>query len=575
MYSIELPSGKTLDLPPGLQFSFQLENAVFAGSSTAALPGSYSFPVRLPATGPNLAAFNLPQLPTAANPVRTVPGAWVRAHGLRMFFGELKLKRAGGEIEVTLVANPLRDTRDIRLPELPLGGERPYGTSTAARNALMVATANDPDGHDFVFCPVSAPFFFAEPPDGVAGQETSWQNRYDLGTGFALAGGPVTPFPKVRYVLGQLVNQVAGWHFDNAWQVPAELARLCFYSNADLHDVDGTDRVLPDTFDLAGHVPDLTGGELFKQLAELFCLGVFTNPFSRTITLRSLDRVLQAAPAHDWTDHVDGSPSIEYEDSDPFLLFRHQAVDYNNRRLLRREYRGQVEDLGHFATEADLDAAIAGGLSPGFHYVNATEIVYHVDQYGNKTFSRHGRERIRFADRPVLEPKLRPLLTGEVSVAAGTDYYVPQYRSQGSYYQTGPTADDTEYLENVPEPSLFFYRGMQGNHPHATVGTLSPDGTGTASITTNGASLGSAAHSLLWPGGKGLYKKQWERWHTILRNGKPVTYRLLLPVTELVRFSFDQKIRILNMDYFVKSLRVKKLTAGRRFVVEAKLYSVI
>jgi len=57
--------------------------------------------------------------------------------------------------------------------------------------------------------------------------------------------------------------------------------------------------------------------------------------------------------------------------------------------------------------------------------------------------------------------------------------------------------------------------------------------------------------------------------------GKHVTQTFTLPITELVKFSFEDKVRVVNMDYFVKRLRVQKLIGRGLALVEASMVSTV
>ena len=57
--------------------------------------------------------------------------------------------------------------------------------------------------------------------------------------------------------------------------------------------------------------------------------------------------------------------------------------------------------------------------------------------------------------------------------------------------------------------------------------------------------------------------------------GKHVTQTFTLPITELVKFSFEDKVRVVNMDYFVKRLRVQKLIGRGLALVEVSMVSTV
>jgi hypothetical protein len=78
-----------------------------------------------------------------------------------------------------------------------------------------------------------------------------------------------------------------------------------------------------------------------------------------------------------------------------------------------------------------------------------------------------------------------------------------------------------------------------------------------------------------WQGPNGLYERQHRLWNEALRNGKHVTLQFAIPVTKLQAFTFDQKVRVQEMDYLVKKLRVGKCLGDNKVQVQAEMVSVI
>lgn len=584
MYSLELPSGQSLHFPPEVQFQFELQNSIFTGSGTDSLPGSFSFPLTLPATGHNRAAFNLPHLPTSANPVRKISGVWVLAHHVRMFYGDLTLRKAGEGLEVSIVANPLASLKTTALNELDLGGDRPFGTDDAGRRALMTATANDPEAHDFAFPMIYAPLFWGEPPAYVSNPNYRLINRFDrVDHHYALDGGPVVPMARLDYVLRQIVeNGTDGWQWRNDWQLTNELRRLYCYNHYDLHD-DLQGLQLPDTFDLRNHVSSTKASDFLKKTAGTFCLGIFTNIFSREIKLRPIQSVLDGTKVHDWTAHAISGPDIGYSESGAPQCFLHPPQSGHRTFGDRTARNFNIAGMPRFRSRDELELS-QGTIPDGHYYVELDEAVYLVrtingggGQY--KRFQRRVREKVVFGDGPELTAPMDTLLSYEVPDGV-YDFQLPEWRGEGNYIFQGSNGE-WERQDNGNPDALFFYRGMQPGPPfpehvpYSSVTEDLPDGGGQAPITTNGATVATAQRSLLWPGENGLYQKSFSRWHNMLTNGRPVTYRLLLPIHELTAFSFEDKIRIANMDYFATRLRVQQLTAEGKFLVEASLFSTI
>lgn len=591
MYSLELPSGKILDMPSGLQFSFELQNSVFSGSNTSVLPGSFTFPVTLPETGVNAAAFGLPQLPTSAKPLRAIDGVWVLAHGVRMFFGTLKLRKAGGGIEVSITANPISSIKATPLNQLDLGGDRDWGSDDAARQAHMKATALDPDSHDYTFPMVYNDNFFGETPIFAGSRRIYFQNFYE-NDGFDMACEMIMPMARLDYVLRRLVETTAeGWSLRNDWQNTPELRRIYLYSRYSVWtypDSVANVPVLPNTINLQHHVSTTKGNEFLKKVVAQFALGLFTNPFSRTISIQPLSRVTTAAARHDWTPFVDGGAVAEYEEASTFDAFCHQAptdgVDASY------GFPDNLDGLPQYQKKTDIPAA--SSADDGFAYVWPEENIYEVrTQYdasvpGIVTAAYLiGRKRLCqvLGNVATFTSKLGFPVVDFLTKLLTIFYYSIRMTKPGSYVQETDTPGVWERTKADQEDTVFFYRGIQrylsslsgSEIPYASIGNHDGQGNEPADITTSGSVEATAEHSMLWTGQHGLYEKYHKAWRDITANGKPITYNLLLPLHELTSFRFQHKVRILNMDYFVVKLRVKKLTADRKFVVEASLFSVI
>jgi len=83
-----------------------------------------------------------------------------------------------------------------------------------------------------------------------------------------------------------------------------------------------------------------------------------------------------------------------------------------------------------------------------------------------------------------------------------------------------------------------------------------------------------AAHSGNWPGQKGIYQNSWSGISDLLNDNKSVTRSFKLPLTEIVRFSFANKIRVENMDYLVRNLSVTLSNSGLK-TTKADLLAVV
>jgi hypothetical protein len=130
---------------------------------------------------------------------------------------------------------------------------------------------------------------------------------------------------------------------------------------------------------------------------------------------------------------------------------------------------------------------------------------------------------------------------------------------------------DDEVVENTAELGsirLMIYRGMRtdagpGNsYPYANATAYDP--------ATQSESFD---HSLHYDGEKGIYKLYGENWMDFLKKKKIVTMRLKLTVADILNHKESDKVRIGNMNYFVKSMRINVSGSGLG-LTECELVSI-
>ena len=86
---------------------------------------------------------------------------------------------------------------------------------------------------------------------------------------------------------------------------------------------------------------------------------------------------------------------------------------------------------------------------------------------------------------------------------------------------------------------------------------------------------GDAQYSLNWTGQYGLYNTWHAQWSEMIRSGKIVTRTFRLPLAELIRFNFEDKVTVENMDYLITRLRVQQALSGGYMLCEATMVSMM
>ena len=573
MYKILLPTGDYLE--GQFDLTFELSNQVFSTSASSVLPGPFSFPATVPLTGTNKELLGHPHLVNNSKNWQTYEGVWVECYGVKMFYGTLKITGCNNlQCKITIVANPIKDLKSTKLNELDLGGSRNLGADSAAARAHAKDTFTTPADYDYIFFPVLNPIFL-DAPSGS--DESVFQNYYDpAAAAFVDGSGNVaaTPFVKLQYLLESIFTG-GEFTFENAFQTTGELRLLYLWNNRSIYTTApawGTD------IDLRNHVSDMTCTDFVKALMGVFCLGLFSNPFSKKLRLVPLETLMARPPRHNWTQHVVSDPEFD----DPSVAPAGFAFEPGGDAIETRYTQYRTERLGAWGDVLGIydeyDVFFADTPAAGLYYVrDKGAYYYHTGIAAGVTFmwqelgaapAEHTPIGLRTPDNAFLARLLPTWENMRIYHDLGGIYdypLTPAMEAQGIVkYTSGP---DTIEQNPALEMRLMFYRGT---YPAVTTGTY-PMGN-TLSFADDGSE--PYTYSLRWNGTSGLYNRWWKTWHTAL-TGKNITLQLALPVADLVAFSFEDKVRIASMDFFAKKLRVGKPLGRGKVLVEASLVSVI
>lgn len=573
MWTIQLPSGEYLDAVPAL--TFELNNMVFSGSDTATLPGSFSFPFDVPLNSTNLRIFGPVNNPNNAAEWPTIDGVWILAHGVRLFYGELTIRSATATTaSVNIIINAVTKLKDTHITELDYEGPRTLPTNAAAH---MYDTADTPDAYDYTFFPLRANQV------EVAGSNWVGYANYFSENEFYIASYAIIPFVRLDYVLSRIIDLEAfGFKFENAFQIgKMERRRLYLLNNRDIRTTDGsTAPAWPTEFNLVEHLPKVTITELLKTVARIFCLGIFTNVFRRTIRLVPLSEVLQRAPASDWSQYAYGQPAFSSAESAPdYFTFKDLTTpppEWPEAHTLT-----QYKTINEF-----IFANSYIGADGNYGYVESESAIFRVLRYYGTTY---GIELEAYS----VYPKYSPNNSYKVEYEHN---YTPVFSTR-NYHLLTDTSKWVPDNETAPtkwtfsnnasnEIGLMIYRGIQyaaswgEDYPVATsyvwnANHLNGDPIVPSKIVEGGVEVADSEISLQWFGEYGLYAQWHAQWNNMLRNGKEVTQTFILPVGVLVEFDFENKIRCGAMDYFVKKIRVVKLLQNSLVQIDCTLISII
>lgn len=578
-WGIKLPSGEFLDLPADFNLQFELNNQVFSSGDASILPGSFSFPIQVALTPRMRQQLNNPDRIDNTAYFQPIEGIAVCVDKNPLLTGTLTLDKAvGNNISLTIVINPLSTFKKTTLDQLDLGGERsidPFPTVPS----LMSATSNDPEDYDFVFFPVLGAEINSWPTYFSNGIPWFHQNYFDESVGgFTNDSGIYSPFVKLEYLLQQIFLGLGeGYSFTNAWQNTVELKRLYVYNNVDMRrfSASSLEPVLNDTFTLNKHVPKVPVTEFLKKMTAQWCLGMFTNYFNQTFRIVPLATVLGAATLKDWTGYAASLPSIENPEAFPDNF---NYANFNNPRA----GVPAPHTVEHFDTYEDYQD---GTPTQRFVHIESHTLLLDRETPGGVFGLNTNRWKIHRgfytnSKGDTFDPGMEALF--------GTDAFgLAQMESSVALTRwveiDTPGGSEWSYDDYTAPLALMLYRGVQNLQPDGFAFPVASNhvwkervGAGERlDIKVGSTVLGQAEWSLNWEGEYGLYNKAWKQWHTLLRQGKHITQQFIIPVAVLREFSFEDKIRVGNMDYFLKRLRILKLLADGKLLVETSMVSVI
>lgn len=578
MWAIQLPTGEYLELSAAFQLAFEQNNQVFSTSSSDVLPGAFTFPVEIALSPANRRSLSIPQRVDNQRAWAPIEEVRVYAYGKMLFLGTLKINSTTDtSARVTIVANPMAKLKQIELPDLALGGARTWSGDFLDH---MADTANFPDNYDYVFFPVwnANQNGFGDLVGDPDNFQHNFQNYYDLtAEAFDDGSAALTPFVRLDYLLDQIFQaEDTGFTFVNGFQLALETKRLYVYNNVDSRVLAGGTPApaLPSELDLKLHVPKVKSTEFLKSVMAQFGLGLFTNIFNRTLRLVPMQAILRRPARHDWTAYRLYGTQIEESDDVPDGYNYEQAVELP-------PGVPTATDLQLFLSVVDFTDA-RPTLPAGYYYIEALLLIVELKYIGlvnviTRAWQYHrgvyfGNDNPRISDMGL-----------HAELADGNDMYDSMVQVSRFHEVVEVSGTTYEFRYEDYPVALMLYRGMQEqntgenrfplacNHVYLTKKT----GGERSWITIFDTPVTQSEISLNWFGEYGLYNTWHRLWDTMLRTGKPVTFSFSLPIDLLIEFAFDEKIRVDNMEYLVKRLRVKRLLGAGRIEVEAQLFSVI
>lgn len=545
MLGIKIREG-FLDLEPKTTISFELHNpAFFGGEAGDPIQGDYSFPITLPLSPRNRKLLIFPEvIENYVGLLRDEPcEIWV--DGVLLFSGDLTVQSATNKsAKVYIILNDIRKLKEVKMnklawPTVTLGADR-YEAEDHAKD-----TVDNPEDYDYAFFPVWNWGFVNRDESTYDRRET--HNFYDVFLGSFVSNDaniPTSPFLKVNKAL-ELGAEYIGFTLDNQFQINVELQRLCLYNQFNIVADDGIWNLQVDLKQHANKDEDYAS--FLRKLSRTFNLATFRNPFDRTIEVVPVIQLATQEPKHDWTRKASATYEKKYADDIPDIFLFDNPYDERPTETGYFDFGYDFTPTGEIRDIDDLPPLSAGG-----YWYEYSRNKYHFNfNYGIGAELRFEFKTMPFvrASGGKLEYKaeLKPLFMERVPIIEDSTeiYYIPAINMKGSRPE-----DVNSYQDRI-----MFLRGWaegEGGrmYPFGSTGAYGPD-KNLATVAGNPAN-----YSLMWDQPEGLYNRWWKAWIEKLSRRTEVTYNVLLSLKDLKAFSFKDKVRIKNMEYFVRKMKI-------------------
>lgn len=392
------------------------------------------------------------------------------------------------------------------------------------------------------------------------------------------------PFIRLDYMLSRVFRH-EGYTLDNLFQDTDELKQILIYNNYNIntHGAPG-ESSWDSTINLRNHVPVRNSVEFVLAVVGTFALGLFPDPWTKSIKMIPLDDIIRGPVTADWTSRA----SVNYEHSSDLNYIGQWRFGVSEDDELSVRYSltqyPQADVLGEGLTPPIMHAAMEWFK----RYSKSDNSYYFLFPVTFKTvlIAQEHRYVIKDEKAEMFTSELIPMWNSESLLTDGqisVDRYVLTVLvEEGVPYQQimVPQIQHKGFVKPYPDQQtlctsfrMMIFRGMQPClagvegfedyvYPMAHV----------TEYNINGDVVGD--HSLLWHGDRGIYAKYWKALYETLANKKEVIRKLNLTIADIMKFRFYHKIRIENQNYIITRLRFT-LTHQGLSVTEATMITTL
>jgi len=545
--------GQELDLYQNTQIEYVLNNPAFVGGDISKFNGTYSLPFTIPLTPRNRRILRYPD--RVDNHTRMV-----RDEPCQVFFdrkpdfsGLATVKspvksQAKHQAKMYIVQDNFKSFKDNSLRDLPLG-EYEFDSSESTL-AHAKQTAENHLAFTHAFFPVRNPRMTDDFEDleVISGVPHHYINYYDyMEENFMNhpSQRSAAPFVRLDHLIN-IIGQVSGKAIVNNFALDDELKSLYLYGDRNIYtntndEEDSSEYTWPTFFDLSQQLPDIKVAEFMKQLANLFCLGLF--PSADGLEILPLKNLISRPYAQDWTRYADDAFSKDEDVDFPGTFGYESSGDelFNDNAYV---FRDVPEIIGPRPPAGSPDGIYYN--YEGNYYlrlINDGHLPQNLDKmFRRVTFDEYGKPYLSAAS---------PLFM---------TFSDPFYPSVPEILSPPNSNVDLRFI---------FYRGMK----ELNTGQHFPLATNHVYCPVHGRLVGTN-YSLLWNGEEGMFNIWWSEWANFLKNKRNVFRTMHLPIREIFNMSWKNKVKIENMTYLVKQLKVTLTMKGLK-PSKATLVSVL
>ncbi|NCA74868.1 MAG: hypothetical protein EOM90_00900 [Alphaproteobacteria bacterium] len=317
MLSLKI-NGLPVDVSPDFSVTMNLKSPIFCE------PGSYSYPFKIPGSQRNKVYFNFShKVPSTSSPYKEYEGelTW---NQITFFSGTVKLKILNENFYEGYLLNGNGDfnyrRKNSYLQDID------FGTLTFESELQRIDYINGCLGkfypeRNIVFPQILNKSYFEEEPTDPWHLYFNYYKTSIIAYATESYGRTViVPMLYLKYVLKTLFEGLHYQLIDDFFSKDSDFNSLVLFNSVDCNtDIDGFFKYDPTKLFLNYHVPRMSINDFLSGLESFFNLRIFVNNNTRSIQLKSVDKIIKSSETTNFSDRI---ISVSTELEDPVTGFR-------------------------------------------------------------------------------------------------------------------------------------------------------------------------------------------------------------------------------------------------------------